>query len=281
MNQLHRSELEGDIGQESSSLTGEKDEDEDEGAGNPPLPSRLATLNRFPQFLFPSCWNMIPRDHEIPYAFNHHHLSLYWTREDALVDAKFNIYVRPPCLNCIVACDGDMDGDLAKCCSGLTKQEWGPCARCVCRGGNGNCIEQIEVRKDGSPCGGGKASDPQTVIWTEEERRLRKRGIVEWRPINLQFGDVNGKEGVVQEWYGLKRKVKQLDDRQNWILPTQTREMNKAFIIDERITWGSSVRTRQSDRDRQIRLQLAAARVAEWDKEDLNSSNNLSEQSRP
>jgi hypothetical protein len=38
------------------------------------------------------------------------------------------------------------------------------------------------------------------IIWTDMEKELRKKGLVVWRPINLQFGDAGAKGEVVERF---------------------------------------------------------------------------------
>jgi hypothetical protein len=240
-------------------------------------PSRLSTLHLIPQYTFPSSLNFLPRGLETPFALNHHTLSFYWNRSDALTDSIYNIWAQPPCMNCVVACQGDEDGDLARRCDfGARRDEsFGKvraCGRCVIKGNQGKCVEMIEVRHDGSVSAqeGDFAATTELggSMWSERERRLRRQGLVDWRPINLYDGDVDGKIEVLEMWNRLRECPTNYVNTKNWLAP-----------IRKKLTWRENIRAVARARSearqdaetaeaKKARLEKAAARVAGWDLED-------------
>ncbi|RMZ90746.1 hypothetical protein DV736_g2026, partial [Chaetothyriales sp. CBS 134916] len=184
---------------------------------------RHATFHSYPQYLFPSECNNLASDLEVPYAFSHHTASFYWTKADALDDVRWNIWVQPPCLRCI------LKGQVkAKGCDRMRRQNdtFGmirSCMECYKDGLEDACIETIELRIDGGHGIGpaireahiGTPDDPKNglagirarnqrlnrqcrtffdqVVWVQSEKMLRKNGHVVWKPINLHVGDTMAK----------------------------------------------------------------------------------------
>ncbi|KAF7514391.1 hypothetical protein GJ744_000161 [Endocarpon pusillum] len=241
---------------------------------DPYLRSRQSTFHLPPQYVFPSHLNYLPRNFEVPYAFNHNTLSFYWTRADALADVKYNICARAPCLNCVVACGGDEDGDLARRCDLSVKMDESfgkvrTCGRCVRNGEGGRCVEMIEVRRDGSvsaQVGDFDTKEFGGCMWSERERRLRRNGVVEWRPVNLHVGEVEGKEEVVRAWTRLRECGPLFAGRQNWALPRRTPLAHRATEVVR--VRREMIRDIESAEGKQARLKRAAAQVEEWDRED-------------
>lgn len=181
----------------------------------------LSTFDSWPQHVFPSCANSLTYELEMPYAFSHHVPAFFWSREDALAAVHWNIYARPPCLNCVTS--GEID---AKLCDRLARQErhYGTvrcCHRCEELEMEESCIEMIELRVDwpkDRELAVGKLNlvdlpnGPNRLrrtnkgwmdkrIWTEEERACRAHGTVIWRPINLNYGDAKAKKSIVAQWH--------------------------------------------------------------------------------
>jgi hypothetical protein len=187
--------------------------------------NRHSTFDRFPQYIFPSLYNAecdrLDQRHDIPYAFSHHHAAFFWTQEDALNGLYWNIFARPPCLNCI--CEGERRA--TQCNRGARQFESMGRKRCCtyCEemgASEDSCIEMIEVRINPistlaisldeddkrakkppkSPSMLEKEYDDPTPskgrygdhgldkhIWTEFEELLRSQGKVYWTPINLHL----------------------------------------------------------------------------------------------
>ena len=191
---------------------------------------RLSTFHRWPQYLFPSRWNKIAFDLEVPYAFSHHSSSFYWTRDDALNDVRWNMWMQPPCLNCLIK-----SKVKAKGCDRMRRQEnsFGTtrcCTSCQQAGLEDGCIETIELRIDPSkgvipamneaerrfPIERRNGYEtvhtydedhgrrPKTfmdeTIWIDSERGLRKKGLAIWKPINLHVGDLEAKAEVAKKF---------------------------------------------------------------------------------
>jgi hypothetical protein len=195
---------------------------------SPDLPihfNRHSTFDQFPQYMFPSLYNAecdrMDDRHDIPYAFSHHHAAFFWTQEDALNGLYWNIFARPPCLNCI--CEGEYRA--MQCNRGARQFESMGQERCCtyCEemgASEDSCIEMIEVRinpisslaitqnvedesvkhvrkspttlakeyRDPTPSKG--RYDQHGVdshIWTDYEKLLRSEGKVYWTPINLHL----------------------------------------------------------------------------------------------
>ncbi|RMZ78672.1 hypothetical protein DV738_g3765, partial [Chaetothyriales sp. CBS 135597] len=192
---------------------------------------RHATFHSYPQYLFPSQHNNLASDLEVPYAFTHYTASFYWTKADALNDVRWNIWVQPPCLGCI------LKGQVkAKTCDRMRRQNdtFGTirsCTECSKEGLDDACIETIELRLDGGegigpairkahidtpdrgPKNGLAAIRARNqrlkrqcrtfidqVVWVNSERRLRMNGQVIWKPINLHVGDTRAKMEVVDSF---------------------------------------------------------------------------------
>lgn len=244
---------------------------------DPFLPRRQGTYNLTPQYVFPSALNNLPPWLSAPYAFNHNSLSFYWTRDDALIDAAWNIWGRPPCLNCVVACGGKQDGDLARWCDFGERRDGtfgrvAACARCLRMGEEGACVEQIEVRKDGSVSA--REEDLQRegtgrVMWSSMERTLRQQGIVEWRAINLHVGDVDGKRKVVEAWDHQQEDSSLAGFRENWVLPTKPTLFPAPVGNQVRKSRDELVPNREGVEVEKARHEKARARVREWDHEDI------------
>jgi hypothetical protein len=161
------------------------------------IPARQSTLHRYPQHIFPSKKNQLDSDLQVPYAFSHPHAAFYWTEADALENHKLNIWVQPPCLNC------ELEGEHeSRQCDRYAKQEDSEgqilcCTRCKRKGDEWGCIEQLEIRADGN-----FAVIYNAVLdqWRGEEQELRRKGLVWWVPINLEYGDAVRKAEIVEEW---------------------------------------------------------------------------------
>jgi hypothetical protein len=245
---------------------------------DPLLPKRLATVHHTPQYLFPSELNDLPSSRSTPFAFNHHTLAFYWTRDDALTDTSWNIWATPPCLNCVVACDGDGDGDLARRCDFGQRRDRSfgrvqACSRCLNRGLGDQCVEQIEVRKDGSVSARDEdlqGCGPIGAKWLPREVRLRRLGVVEWRPINLHEGDSEAKKSIVEQNDRHKDTTHVHGGKRNWTLPAPSKLLSVAAtpsaVSKTRIELNLDCESRGV---RQQRLLCAAARVAEWESEEL------------
>jgi hypothetical protein len=175
------------------------------------------------------------------------------------------------------------DGDLARGCDLGERRlkSFGKvleCTRCAREDRPGGkkgscCVEQIEVRRDGSvsasPEDLTKDPWPRMGMWSVRERRLREWGVVGWRPINLHVGDVEGKREVVRQWEGLRDRSWSSGEKENWALPTQPwfKEREHPRRVAE--AREEVFRDLESVEAEKARLHRAAARVAEWDREDL------------
>lgn len=128
-------------------------------------------------------------------------------------------------------------------------------------------MEQIEVRGDGS-MSAREADLDELGMWSPRERRLRRKGVVGWRAVNLLVGDVEGKRAVVQDWERMRESRNLYGDRENWILPTG---LGLEYREDLTVVAGARadvIRDLETVGERKVRLMGAMARVAEWDRED-------------
>lgn len=199
---------------------------------DPSVPARHSSLHKYPQNIFPSKNenNHLDSDLEVPYAFSHELSAFYFTEADALENHKLNIWAKPPCLNCEIAGD-----TYARQCDRYARQEDSEgqiqcCSRCKRKGDNWSCIEQLEIRADGNygrvlrhpvdrkdstatvnSVGSTDSKDSFTLDnvdyitvdfnqWCGEEQDLRRKGLVWWSPINLEYGDAVRKKDIVEQW---------------------------------------------------------------------------------
>lgn len=84
---------------------------------------------------------------------------------------------------------------------------------------------------------------------------------MEWRPINLQSGDIEEKEKVMEAWRELQMLRTPALDTSNWVLPASPHSGLKDTRKRQR-------RSAESQAGRKSRLDLAAGRVVMWDRED-------------
>jgi hypothetical protein len=225
---------------------------------------RQETLSIYPQHIFPSELNKLDSSLETPYAFSYKEAAFYWTRDDALANRKLNIWAKPPCLNCELAGEGP-----ARRCNRYTRQEDSlgkiqSCTRCERECGATSCVEQIEIRADGTYGHTDTGIDPDIDVEKDmpseprqpfvEEQNLRASGLVWWMPINLGHGNIEKKEALVARWK---------QQRQSQVAPPTMGNINS-----------------QSSRVDQIAMALIQERVlvgrarnqnlvAEWDENDL------------
>lgn len=175
----------------------------------------------------------------------------------------------------MVACQGDQDGDLARLCDFGDRRDRSfgkvqTCSRCASQWQQAErrCVEQVEVRRDGSL----SATDSDLVglgMWSPRERRLRRRGVVEWRVVNLRVGDVEGKKWVVRDGERM-RETRSLDgERENWILPVDSGAKDGRDPGAVARTRAELTRDFETAEDKRLRLKSAVARVADWDRQDI------------
>lgn len=148
--------------------------------------------------------------------------------------------------------------------------------------GRSCCIQQIEVRKDGSLSTvpedqemDWEGSTNAWGQWSERERRLRRLGVVVWRPINLHVGDVEGKTKVVEQWEVWRELRDRREGKGGW--------MGKNWAPPARLAWMRTESDRElrrmreelvrgyweSKEDEERRLRQAEATVTEWDQDDI------------
>jgi hypothetical protein len=181
-------------------------------------------------------------------------------------------------MNCIVACQGDEDGDLTRRCDfGARRDEsFGKvraCGRCVIQGNQGKCVEMIEVRHDGSVSaqeGDFSTTELGGSMWSERERRLRRQGVVDWRPINLHVGDVAGKSEVLEMWERVRECATHYVNTKNWVAPIRTNLPWREHMREVARVRAEINQDVAKTEAREDRLQKAAARVSEWDLEDTD-----------
>jgi hypothetical protein len=179
-------------------------------------------------------------------------------------------------MNCVVACQGDEDGDLSRRCDfGARRDEsFGKvraCGRCVIKGDQGKCVEMVEVRHDGSVSaqeGDFATTELGGSMWSERERRLRRQGVVDWRPINLHNGDVDGKIEVLEMWKKVRECTTNYVNNKNWVAPIRKKLTWREHIREVARARSEIRRDVETTEAKGARLQKAAARVAEWDLED-------------
>ena len=170
---------------------------------------RDSTFDRFPQYIFPSSFNAstVPGELERPWAYSHHQAAFYWTEADALSALHWNIYARPPCLNCVLA-----GSDVARRCNRWAKQ-WKTrgtrrCCTCCQEAVLAEaCVEMVELRiipNFAAKRFNGTNFTPRfdkggvdLFLWSAGEVKLRNQGKVIWRPINLKYGDVELKRRLM------------------------------------------------------------------------------------
>jgi hypothetical protein len=235
----------------------------------------------------------------VPYAFSHRHAAFYWTEDDARENYKLNIWAKPPCLNCEVAGE-----NYSRRCDIYEKQEDSEgqiqcCSRCKRKGDDWSCIEQLEIRADGNygrvvrqsvekedHVDSKEAATPENVDyitvefnqWCREEQELRKNGLSWWEPINLECGDVDRKEEIVEQWKQRDarpgfpstqtntgklswKKLKQIASSQ-WGRPTEQLDSDKA-------SWENGRALKQALQERMsLCKQINEELVAEWNMEE-------------
>lgn len=226
-----------------------------------PLTSkRISTLSLYPQHIFPSESNKLDSSLEIPYAFSHEKAAFYWTRDDALANYKLNIWAKPPCVSCELVGE-----DFARSCNRYTRQEDSLgkikcCTRCERLGQATSCIEQIEIRGDGTygHIDVEKGETSKSSQWSTAQRDLREGGIVWWAPINLDYGDNEQKEVIFARWKEQRHP--------RLALPTSGIDkgtQSYASFVIEQISRAQGEEKMLVGRARNQEL------VAEWDEEDL------------
>ena len=242
--------------------------------GESMIPRRHATLNLYPQHLFPSHANWLKsalpgwKNLEVPYAFSHKDAMFYWTQDDALRDWKWNVWARPPCLNCHLSGE-----DMARSCDQVKTREESfgldrACWRCKAKGEASSCVEMIERRADGSVGVDGHDIDKKDMgLWEKRERQVREQERVWWRPVNLENGDVVGKRRVLEEWENIQ------DDRflhvqKNWVLPDLSQYGREAPRLDFLHQEEERVRRLELMKDEKERQEVMRIRVAGWNVED-------------
>jgi hypothetical protein len=141
---------------------------------------------------------------------------------------------------------------------------------CITQKKEGRCVEQIELRHDGSVSA--REEDLRrgfsAGMWCPREKWLRRQGIVAWRTINLHTGDAEGKMEVVDEWDSLQERSKAYGEGKSWVLPPATKLEHRQRIADLKSTRAELIRDLETAEANKSRLARAAARVAEWDLED-------------
>jgi hypothetical protein len=121
-----------------------------------------------------------------------------------------------------------------------------------------NCVEQVEIRADGR-YGQTEEKDWGEIIvfdqWHKEERALRDVGLVWWTPINLEYGDIDRKRIIIEQW---KQR-----DRPQPTLPVPGIDSGEAH-------WDKGqVAEQELSEKMRICQQMNQELVAEWDEEDL------------